>query len=123
MVKKTELELINEKIAALEEKLKVLRQPKLVKTDLDLAKEKAASLEAQIEDIASQTRTVTLISEAKARIFDVDPVHVVRIVRGAQEQMLLNDKIVRILPGSIVEFTEKFAKFLLTYKEFKVYGA
>lgn len=67
-------------------------------------------------------KTLTLISEAKLRCFDVDPSHVIKIVRGAHEQMLLKSRIVRIMPGSIVEFDEEFAKFLLTYKTFKVYG-
>ena len=73
-------------------------------------------------EVKKEVETMTLISEAKVRCFDVDPNTVVKVIRGTQEQVILNRKQIRITPGSIVTFTKKFAEFLLTYRDFKVYG-
>jgi len=93
-------------------------------------------LEAQIESLKAQlkdkeavpvvekkgAKTVTLISEAKIRVFYIDPKHIVKIVRGCREQKQLKDTVIAVTPGSVVEVTEEYAKNLLTYKTFKVYG-
>jgi regulator of replication initiation timing len=67
-------------------------------------------------------KTFKLISEAKIRCFYVDPRHVIRVIRGTQNMQILKDSALMITPGSIVEVDEELAKFLLTYKTFKVYG-
>jgi hypothetical protein len=73
-------------------------------------------------EVKEEVKTVTLISEARIRNFDVDPSWVVKIHRGAEDYVCGSNKFLRIKPGAIVTFTEEAAKKLLTYKDFKVYG-
>lgn len=72
--------------------------------------------------MVSENKPITLINEAKLRIFQINPDKVVKILKGTKANEILNTPVLSITPGSIVTVTADFAKFLLTYKEFKVYG-
>ena len=116
------------------------------KSELDILREQIAELLARTEKAEAQSKafhdelvaikeehkepvvdpnkpkTKVLVSEAKVRVFFVNPNQVKKVLRGTYVQSLPQHNNIALNPGCIVEVDEALADFLLTYKSFKIYN-